>query len=211
MSKKLPDQFFDLVNSVAYVVARRFKHIIDRQDLEQEAYAWGLGKAESIGQMYELEDKEEIKVAERRLGWQMKRFLERYARREKALKSGYQTNDEVFYETYTIAQMLEVVIKAIEADIPFEQGVHMVDDGQPKKPSAPAESGNLLAMLIDIKKAYLALEQNERLILKQRYLDSFTLQQMAEFWECAISTADRRCERALSKLQDQLGGPTPWS
>ena len=83
--------------------------------------------------------------------------------------------------------------------------------GQPKRPSAPAESGNLIAMMIDIKKGYLALEVEDKLLLKQRYYDEFTLEQMGEYWQCAHSTADRRCEKALTKLQDKLGGASPWS
>ena len=87
----------------------------------------------------------------------------------------------------------------------------MVDDGQPKKQSAPAESGNFLAILIDIKKAYVALEQEDKEILSKRYYEDHTLEQMAQYLECAISTADRRIEKSLSKLQDNLGGDNPYS
>ena len=79
------------------------------------------------------------------------------------------------------------------------------------KQSTPAEGGNLLAILIDIKKAYLKLEQEDKTILQMRYHDSFTLQQIAQYLECATSTADRRCISALRRLQDRLGGQTPWN
>jgi len=36
------------------------------------------------------------------------------------------------------------------------------------------------------------------------------LQEIAQFLECAVSTADRRCTSALRRLQDLLGGDTPW-
>jgi len=44
-----------------------------------------------------------------------------------------------------------------------------------------------------------------------RYHDNYTLQQVAQYLECATSTADRRCISALRRLQDKLGGQTPWS
>ncbi len=87
----------------------------------------------------------------------------------------------------------------------------MVDDGQPKKPSAPAESGNFLAILIDIKRAYLLLDLEDKDILEKRYLHEHTLEQMAQYLECAISTADRRIEKSLLRLQDALGGDNPYA
>jgi len=86
----------------------------------------------------------------------------------------------------------------------------MVQDGQPKGKSSPAEGGNLLAILIDIKKAYLMLEVEDQTLLRLRHHDSYTLQQIAQLLECATSTADRRCALSLRKLIDNLGGASPF-
>jgi len=48
-------------------------------------------------------------------------------------------------------------------------------------------------------------------ILQMRYHDNFTLQQIGQYLECATSTADRRSTAALRKLQNKLGGETPWA
>lgn len=207
----LPEAVHDIIPSVVSVVFRRYKNYVDRDDLLQEAYAWAYPKTATITEWLMESDPEKLKQAERRLGWQIKRTLERYCRKEKAVKSGYQVADEAYYETYTIAQLLEFVLKAIETGMPFEQGQQMIDDGLPKRPSAPAESGNLIAMLIDIKKNYLLLDEKDRTLLRQRYLDEMTLAQMAQFHERSISTVDRWCENALRHLQDKLGGQSPWA
>ena len=86
----------------------------------------------------------------------------------------------------------------------------MIRDGQPKGSSSPAEGGNLLANLIDIKNGFLKLEQVDQSILRMRHHESFTLQQIAQVLECATSTADRRCDKSLRRLQDNLGGISPW-
>ena len=137
-------------------------------------------------------------------------MAERYARKEKATKGGYSVTDETFYDTTTIAQLLPFVISSILNDAPLDQGQVMVDDGTPKKPSAPAESGNFLAILIDIKKAYQLLEVDDQKLLELRYHDSLTLQQISEYFEVSISTADRRCANAMTKLQENIGGDNPW-
>jgi RNA polymerase sigma factor (sigma-70 family) len=159
-----------------------------------------------------LEDENEaVRLAnQRRIGWQMKRAIERYARKEKATRSGYQTNDESFYDVITIAQLLPYVIASVVNDTAIEQAQNLVNDGTPRKPSAPAEGGNLLATLIDIKKAYELLDEDEKNILRLRYHENYTLQQLSETIECAISTADRRCGNALRKLLNCMGGESPY-
>jgi DNA-directed RNA polymerase specialized sigma24 family protein len=153
---------------------------------------------------------ERRKHNEQRIAWQMKRAGERYARKEKAAKSGYQTNDESYYESATLGQLLPFVIASIIDGTVLEQAQEMIRDGQPKGSSSPAEGGNLLANLIDIKRGYLKLDQEDQSLLRMRHHESFTLQQIAQVLECAISTADRRCSQALRRLQDNLGGVSPW-
>jgi len=67
-----------------------------------------------------------------------------------------------------------------------------------------------LAMLVDIKKAYEKLDKPDQEILRLRYHDNLTLQLISEYLECAISTADRKCNQALRKLQENIGGESPW-
>ena len=140
----------------------------------------------------------------------MRRVAERYARKEKANKSGYQISDEAYYESATVGQLLPFVIASVLDGTVLEQAQQMIQDGQPKGKSSPAEGGNLLAILIDIKKAYLAIDAEDQALLKMRHFESFTLQQIAGLLECAVSTADRRCAHALRRLIDQLGGASPF-
>ena len=211
MSKELHPTFYSLVPSVANVIVRRFKNVIPREDVIQECWAWAVAKSPAFEDMLNEPDTNKRQHNEKRIAWQMRRAAERFARREKAAATGYQTNDESFYETTTIAQLLPFVIHSVLHGTALQQAQDMVNDGQPKKPSVPAESGNLIATLIDIKKAYELLEVEERQILERRYYDMHTLNQIAQFLECAVSTADRRCTNALLKLQDLLGGGSPWS
>jgi len=55
-------------------------------------------------------DTEKRKHNEQKLAWQMARHAERYARREKAVRSGYQPGDEAFYQIATLATLLPFVI-----------------------------------------------------------------------------------------------------
>ena len=201
---------YELATSVANTIYRRYNNYAERDDIKQEILAWALTRSQYMIDQLSEPDTDRRKHNEQRIAWQMRRVAERYARKEKAAKSGYLINDEAYYESATVGQLLPFVIASIENGTVIEVAQHMVQDGQPKGKSSPAEGGNLLSMLRDIKKAYLILEPEEKILLRLRHFETLTLQQIADQLECAVSTADRRCANALRKLIDNLGGMSPF-
>lgn len=201
---------YELANSVAGTIYRRYNNWAERDDIKQEILAWALTRSQYLIEQLAEPDSDKRKHNEQRIAWQMRRVAERYARKEKANKSGYQISDEAYYESATVGQLLPFVIASVLDGTVLEQAQQMIQDGQPKGKSSPAEGGNLLAILIDIKKAYLAIDAEDQALLKMRHFESFTLQQIAGLLECAVSTADRRCAHALRRLIDQLGGASPF-
>lgn len=210
MNIQLHPAFYDLVPSVAGSIYRRYRQWTEKQDIIQECYSWAMSRADHFNNLLNETDTVQQTINVKRIAWQMRRHAERYARKEKANKSGYQVIDESFYDTVTIAQLLPFVIKAHVNNSALEQSQILINDGTPKRPSAPAEGGNLLAMLVDIKQAFEKLDKEDQEILTLRYHENQTLQLMAEYLECSISTADRRINQCLRKVQDKMGGATPW-
>lgn len=200
----------DIVFSVARTIFSRYRNFVEREDVVQECWSWYYSRAEHFNQLLSEENTVQRVINEKRMAWQMKRHAERYARREKATRSGYKLTDEAFYDTVIIAQLLPHVIASVVDNTVLEQAQNLINDGQPKKQSAPAEGGNLLATLIDIKKAYLKLDVMDKDILIKRYHENLTLQELATYLECATSTADRRCQNSLRRLQNNLGGESPY-
>jgi RNA polymerase sigma factor (sigma-70 family) len=211
MTPELHPTLYDLVPSVSNVIVRKFKGWVNKEDVRQECYLWAIGRGQQFTDLLNEENPDKREQNEKRIAYQMRRVAERYARKEKASRAGYHTSDEAFYDTTTIAQLIPFVIASVVDGTVLEQAQEMINDGQPRKQSTPAEGGNLLAILIDIKKAFLKLEQEDKTILQMRYHENLTLQQVAQYLECATSTADRRCTSALRRLQDKLGGETPWN
>lgn len=201
---------FDIVPSIARVVHNQYQMYTERDDIKQECMQWALTRAEYINEQLSVEDTNERRHNEQKIAWQMKRVAERYARKEKANKSGYQLADEAYYQTGTLGQLLPFVIASVIDGTVLEQAQEMIRDGQPKGSSSPAEGGNLLAMLIDIKKCYQQLSQEDQMILSLRYYENLKLEEIGEILECHHSTADRRCERAMRELNSKLGGQSPF-
>jgi len=201
---------YDLAPSVAYAIHRRYSHWVEKDDITQECIAWAITRNAYITEQMSVEDAKQLEYNQKRIAYQMKRAAERYVRKEKANKSGYQLSDEAYYETLMLGQLLPFVIASVIDGTVLEQAQEMIRDGQPRGSSSPAEGGNLLASLIDIKKAFLELDQKDQIVLRMRHHDNATLQQIAAFLECAVSTADRRCTNSLRRLQTKLGGETPY-
>ena len=207
---KLHPIVYELAPSVAYAIHRRYKNWVERDDITQECIAWAITRNDYITEQMSVEDPKELEHNQRRIAYQMRRAAERYVRKEKATKSGYQLMDEAYYETLMLGQLLPFVISSIVSGTVLEQAQEMIKDGLPRGSSSPAEGGNLLASLIDIKKVYLELDEKDQVALRMRHYDNATLQQIAAFLECAVSTADRRCTNSLRRLQEKLGGETPF-
>ena len=201
---------YDIVPSVANAVYKRFEKWTERADIKQECLLWAMTRADWINEQLSEPNTEQRRHNEQRLAWQMMRVAERYARKEKATKSGYQLGDEAYYETATLGQLLPFVIASVLDGTVLEQAQEMIRDGQPKGSSSPAEGGNLLAMLLDIKKGFVSLSAEDQKVLTLRYHENFTLEQIAQVLECGKSSADRRCNHALRELNNKLGGASPY-
>jgi RNA polymerase sigma factor (sigma-70 family) len=211
MTKELHPILADLVPAVANSIARRFKGWVERDDLKQELYLWALGRQSQYLDQLNEENKDKREYSVSRIAFQMRRIAEKYARREKARKAGYHTSDEIFYDTATIARLMPSILQSVIEGTVLEQAQDLINDGTPRKQPAPSEGGNLLAILIDVKRSYLKLEEEDKIILRMRYYDNNTLQEISQYLEVAVSTADRRCTSALRRLQDNLGGDSPWA
>ncbi len=207
---ELHKNIYDIVYTVAQTTHRRFGNFVERDDIKQECLKWALTRVDYINEQLSEPDTKKRQHNEHRVAWQMLRVAERYARKEKAVKSGYHITDEAYYEGATLTQLLPFVIASVLDGTVLEQAQEMIRDGQPKGSSSPAEGGNLLAVLIDIKKAYLELDAKSQQVLTLRYHENFTLSQIGGVLDCATSTAERRCLGAVRKLQDELGGISPY-
>lgn len=206
----LPPFIVDLVPSVARSIVNRYGKWVDKDDVKQECLIWAMSRTEWISEQLAEPDTEKRKHNEQKLAWQMMRYAERYARKEKAVRSGYQPGDEVFYQSATLATLLPFVIASIIDGVVLETAQEMILDGQPKGSSSPAEGGALLATLIDIKNKFVELKAEDKQILMLRYHEQMTLAQIGGALGCHPTTADRRCDHALRALLDLLGGRSPY-
>lgn len=199
-----------LASPAASSVARQFKGYVETGDLIQEIHIYILTHPDLETELTEAytNGKEETRWTARRIMARMRRHAERYARKEKATKLGYKPGDEFFYDNQMIANLMPAVLTF---DATSELIIEHVEDGQPKRPAAPSEGGNLLAMIVDIKRIYDRLPEDDQILLEQYYGKEMTYTQLAEAWNISKSTAERRVKDLLRFINRELGGQSPWS
>lgn len=137
MTKELHPILTDLVPAVAKPIARKFKGWVERDDLKQELYLWAIGRQGQYLDQLNEENKEKREYSVSRIAYQMRRIAEKYARKEKARKVGYQTSDEVFYDTATIARLMPSILQSVIEGTVLEQAQDLINDGQPRKNNQP--------------------------------------------------------------------------
>lgn len=191
-----------LVSQVAISQARKFP-MLDRRDLEQEGWVWILSRAKEVRELLGLEDESE---STRLLVYRISRAVRAFGLREKAQTAGYEMDDLHFYTTGELATLLTVVFDPESWLKAPEQ-----DNEQKSRGADPAVGGNWVAILADVSRAYRSLPQDDAVILHMRYAQDMTPIEMARYFSVSRTTADRYVERALTKLQELLGGePLSW-
>jgi RNA polymerase sigma factor (sigma-70 family) len=166
-----------------------------------------------IGELWMLEHPEKVneyvlmeepRLAAWRLGQDVWRAMERYARKERARSVGYKSEDEEFYSEGVIQLILPRVLKgAVEPDVKPKEEI--------RAPKDPAEGGDYLAGWLDVARAWrqASLSTQERTILELTYLHGASQEAIGDILGLSQPTVSRGHDRGIRKLQRYLGGAKP--
>lgn len=150
MATVVIDMDWDIARPVIADVLSRWRDYVEKADLCQEALLWWYGKAQPYLAEY-LEDENHVRL--RRSLW---RWLARYAQKEKAARVGYLPTDQYRYAPLEVAALLAA---ALDPD-----GTPEFSSGPSEGPKAKgnlAEGGDILAALVDVRRAVEALTEDD--------------------------------------------------
>lgn len=190
-----------VIGAQAYACKLRYPGIVEQEDLEQEAWVWVL---EHPDRVKEREETEDSSLGAYRLGQDLWKVMDAYARREKAQRAGYQPEDEIFISDAVINVVLPSVLKG-DPTPPEREGERVANT------SDPAEGGGWLATYMDVKIAWekADLTGRQRDLLVSYYRDGYTQAQVADALGVSQQTVAKRLKYARGKLIEKLGGREP--
>lgn len=185
-----------IVIHVADEYSRKFT-MIAREDIKQSLYEWFVSHPKKLTEWEALSKKSAQNLLYRSLRNQALDYCIYW----KAKTLGYEVSDLFYYEPYIVESILPAVLLGDLSEAP------KLNLGMPSAPSAPAEGGNLMAMMAEVKAAYGKLSEEDKYILYHRYAGGMSHADIAK--ELALPSDDAarmRHNRAIKRLITRLGG-----
>jgi len=194
----------DVASQVARVVHRKYSVYFDASDLRQELLTWVWRRQDKVKEwLSHDQEPEDYRGGVKQLGKTLTRQADKYCRRLKAQKLGYEIRDEQYYDPITLSELL-----------PFVWGdvveTTKLDGEKVSGAGNPAEGGNYVIQLFDVRNALSKIDEMDRDVLELKYEQNLTFAEIAEVLEVSDTTAHRKVEGAMRRLVNQLGGINPF-
>jgi hypothetical protein len=219
----LNQEIHALVRSISNRLGRQWKE--DRDDVAQELYLWIFDKLDYTFFDDDLEDdeyEEKLKRFRSSISW----AGERYCRRAKAEREGYNPSDEYFYSLPLLQELVcNYLATGVEAHPPRGRAESV------RRSVDASEGGSYLVSMIDVDKGLKIMPDNYRQRLMVRFgpLGDLSDESVAGLSQSEIVTRTglhpetmrrllgetkdqirHRSDTALRSLQRVLGGSSPY-
>lgn len=190
-----------IVIAVASEYRKKF-YMIELEDIKQTLYQWFLQHPNKLDTWEAIGEKDAKNLIYRSLRNEALDYCQRW----KAKSVGYDVSDLYYYEADMVEALLPLVLMG-------DYGVtHKLNLGRTGRPSAPAEGGNMQAMMLEVDAAYWKLSKEDRKLLFFRHAESCDFREIANFLEVGTEDAARmRHKRAIKRLINKLGGYRPYN
>lgn len=198
------DEAQEIAHTVARQVHKKYHTYFDIADVRQECIVWVLRRQEKVKEWLDHDKgSEDYKTGINLLAKTLQRHADKYCRRAKAQAVGYEIRDEIFYS----AEVLEQILPFIWGEV---VPTHNPTGERVSGGGAPAEGGNYIISVFDVRKAVDKLEPDDQIVLQAKYFESQTYDDVAVALGISKSSAERKVKGAMRRLIKELGGPDPW-
>jgi RNA polymerase sigma factor (sigma-70 family) len=175
--------------------------MVEREDIQQSLYEWFLKHPNKLDEWEAIGHKDAKNLIYRSLRNQALDYCQAW----KAKSLGYETSDLFYYEPDMVEALLPAILRDDFTVMPI------LNLGKTGRPPAPSEGGNMMAMMVEIKAAYVKLNEDDKTVLFYKYAESLDYAAIAKEMEIGSEDAARmRHNRAIRKLINRIGGYKPY-
>jgi len=202
-TEELWQEVYKVARLSATRCVRIHRNLVTSDDVFQHLSLWAV---EHWHKIEEWESQESLVFKLRRT---FNNESQKYAAKERAFKSKSVPSDS-FYYTHEVLQQL---LKDVWSYETWVQSGTPADAEFIQKSSKPSEGMNREAMLSDVSFALERLNEQDRLLLRRRFDGGgMDFDALAIEYQATEEALRKRVSRALTKLQDRLGGEQPqWN
>lgn len=192
------DLMSPLVERAAVATVNKWPSYVSVEDVQQEIWVWAYEKQASV------------EKAQRIDGWEAKvystmlKVASSAASKEDQSANGYTKDDTYIYSVAVIETLLESAF--VYEDW---QSFGNRSDGQPSAKGQVNETGDIYAMLSDVKAAFAEISKSHREALFYKYAMSGTEEEKAELLGVTRNAFHMRAKRGVNALREKLGRVNP--
>ena len=186
-----------LVERAASATAAKWPVYVSAEDLAQEIWVWAYSNQNSVEAALRADGQARIYST-------MLKVASSAASLEDQQTNGYSKDDTYVYSTGVIETLLESVF-----DYTDWQSFGFRGDGQPTAKGQVNETGDVVAMLSDVKSAMAEISEKHREALFRYFYFPGTEEEKAEAWGITRGALNMRRNRAVEALRDVLGRVSP--
>jgi len=201
------EEVFDHASVAAGRVFRRFGRWAAFDDLRSAALEYAWRRSDLVSSFLHREDEQDRRRGTTALIKTLERAAERYARKEKAVASGYRVEDEYFYSEALTENLILAYCRG-DSDA-AGQVLDPAELGGKRKTKPANEGGDMLAMISDVGDALNKVDARTRGVLVGRIGYDLTVEQLAESWGVSHQRITQIYQRGLRQVVDLLGGIKP--
>jgi hypothetical protein len=192
MSSITPEEF-DLARRVAFRVAGKWP-MVEMDDAQSELYLWLVEHSSDVIR-YRTEPGGEAK-----LFVALRRECGKYCAKETQARTGTPLDASLSYSK----QQIERVLPFVFEDLPQQSVItHPVTGAAVHAQSGT--SGEALAIVLDVRTAFLDLPAEVRLVLSMRFRDELTFKEIGTLTGLSDAGAKKRVDRGVARIQSVLG------
>lgn len=211
-------EIIELAAVAARPIARRFRGFVEFDDLKQAACEFALRREDKVLEyLFEYDcdlmvharrGEETRRQGETAMITFLRRYCERAARKEKAVRSGYQPEDEYFYRPMMVENLIKVWASG-EYDL-AGQVLDPAEMNTKRGTKTASEGNNLLAMIGDVDAAMKRIDDRSRAVLVDRFIYGRKLADIADEMGISPQRVEQLSVAGVRKIVDFLGGPSPY-
>lgn len=183
-----------MARRIGYRIGSRWS-AIEIEDVQSELVLWLFENAETVERYREEEG------GEGKLYLALRRKAAKYCAREQAARSGAPIDHDA---EYTIEQ-IERAMPFLFEDTPVSLAIEDPRSGAPIG-NMQSEYGLGMAILMDLRGAFRDMPRSIQEILEMRFRAGLSYDEIAQVEGTVRRTAQRRVERALTRMRDHVCG-----
>jgi hypothetical protein len=145
------------VRRAASSVYSRYSRFVSLEDLTQECYVWLYGKGLKSVNRWLANDPQQTT----RISRELYACAQGYAQQEKALKLGYDISDVTWYSPSLVEALLPLALDSTYDGTGQMDQEDADNNHGGKSKKDPSEGGDVLAMVMDLRRAFKALPEIE--------------------------------------------------